>query len=301
VFDKTGTLTQGELRVLRVGWCDEEEPGLLAAVRAMESASTHPIGVALARALPGKGDARVEQVVEVPAMGITGTVDGRRIAAGKRDLFAPASVEALPSEPDASRIWFGIAGEEPAGFVDLADSLRAESPEVIRALGERGFATALLSGDAPEPTRAAAEGAGIAESAGGLRPEGKARRVETMRSEGRAVAFGGDGFNDAEALAAADVGVALASGASLAMLSAPVVITRGDLRGMIDLVDVARRAVRILRGNIAWAFVYNMALIPVAAFGFLAPVHAASLMALSSVSVALNSLRVRSGTLAGGV
>jgi len=288
VFDKTGTLTRGEISILHIGWLGPEDASLLASIRAVEAESRHPIGFALARLLPQSPGVVAEGIVEVPGLGVTGMVAGRRVAAGRPELFAQPPA-AIPCGP--SRVWFGYAGESPAGYMDLSDALRPEAAEVVTALARRGMTAELFSGDAPEPTQAKAAEAGIPSALGGLRPEQKAERVRALRQAGRNVAFIGDGFNDAEAMAAADVGVAMASGADLAMLSAPVVITRGDLRGVVELLDTARRAVRVLRGNFLWAFVYNLALLPVAAFGLLAPIHAAGLMVLSSASVALNSLR----------
>jgi heavy metal translocating P-type ATPase len=296
VFDKTGTITRGDLTLLSVHREGDEADEILAAVQAMECHSRHPIGCALSRLLPEAPGVVAEDIIEVPGMGITGTVNGRRIAAGRRVLF---DTELAEETGASTRIWCGVAGERPVAHVDLADSLRPESPETVRSLAERGIASEMLSGDAPEPTRAAAREAGIDSALGGVTPERKAERVAALRAEGRHVLYVGDGFNDADAIAAADVGVALASGADLALISAPVVITRGDLRALVDLIDVARRAVRVLRGNFLWAFIYNVALLPVAALGFLAPIHAAALMAISSASVALHSLRMRSGSAPG--
>ena len=294
IFDKTGTLTRGELTLVGIGWLGSEQRSLLDGIRAVEANSSHPFGLALARLLPsGNPLPPAVNIVEVPGMGATGTVHGRRLAAGKEELFAEPS-QPLPSpKQGASRIWFGEAGEQPAGYADLADELRSEAVEVVQGLHGRGVETELLSGDAHEATTAKAAEAGIPKANGGLKPEDKAARVEELRSQGRKVAFVGDGFNDAEALAAADVGIAMASGADLALVSAPVVITNGGLKGVTELFDVARKASSVLKGNFVWAFAYNIALLPVAAAGWLAPVWAAALMALSSASVGLNSMRLR--------
>ncbi len=157
-----------------------------------------------------------------------------------------------------------------------------------------GLETELLSGDGEEPTVSAAASVGIPEAEGNLRPEQKTERIRELRNKGKQVSFVGDGINDAEALAAADAGIALASGADLALVSAPVVITQGGLAGVVDLIKTSRRVGNVLRGNFVWAFAYNLVLIPLAALGFLAPVFAAAVMALSSGSVIINSMRLHS-------
>jgi Cu+-exporting ATPase len=301
IFDKTGTLTRGDLTLLNSDCADR---AMLAGVRALERHSRHPVGLALARdlgamlaPLNGSTELAADDIVEIPARGVTGLVNGQRLAVGTRELFDGSKDRgSVLDHQSSTRVWFGRAGENPSGHLDLADALRPEAKATVRALGERRIASELLSGDAQETTSAIAEEAGITSAHGALRPEEKAEHVRKLQGEGQRVMFVGDGFNDAEALAAADVGVAMASGADLALHSAPVVITRSDLRALVALVDISRRSVRVLQGNMAWAFFYNVAFIPVAAFGFLAPVHAAALMTLSSLSVALNSLRVRSTT-----
>ena len=317
VFDKTGTLTRGEMSLLAIGWTDTDEHGLLDAVRALEEHSSHPIGwsgpdehglldavraleehsrhpigLSLRRLIPGTAVAAAEGVVEVQGLGVTGTVGGRRIAVGSPKMFAPPKRPAPPAPAGATRVWFGCAGDEPAGYMDLADALRPGAPEFVAACKAKGIEVAVFSGDADETTRAIAQAAGIPVAFGNLRPEAKAAKVRALRAEGRRVVYIGDGFNDAEALAAADVGVALAAGADLAMLSAPVVATRESLESVSQLFHLARKTAKVVRANFVWAFVYNIALLPVAALGLLAPIHAAALMALSSASVALNSMRV---------
>lgn len=300
IFDKTGTLTRGDLSLVSIGWTEPARGSHLLnleGIQAIEQHSRHPAGISLTRALPHDPSLQAEGVVEIPGLGITGTVGGRRLAAGKADLFSCTPV----GDPTrATRIYFGEAGEAAAGHIDLADALRPEARSVVAHLHSLGLAPALLSGDSPAAAAAVAAEAGITEAEGGLSPERKAGRVRALCAAGRRVAFIGDGFNDAEAMASATLGVALASGADLAMVSAPAVVTRGDLRAVLDLIAVARRAVRVMRQTLLWSFGYNAALIPVAALGLLAPVHAAALMALSSVTVALNSLRVRRIPLSAG-
>lgn len=304
IFDKTGTLTQGDLTLVEIGWTGESDEPLLVAVAALESHSRHPIAVSVNRALsarqystdPSSAGNIIEGYLEIPGLGVTGTISGRRIAVGSLSLFTPQLEIRIPqSAVSATRVWFGCAGETPSGFLDLADSLRPGAVEFVRACQSWGLDMALFSGDAREPTEAIAREAGIATAFGGLRPEEKAERVGALRAEGRRVLYIGDGFNDAEALAAADVGVALASGADLAMLSAPVVVTDTNLRAMSRLMDTTSWTIRTVHANFLWAFMYNIAFLPLAAFGWLAPIYAAALMAVSSLSVAVNSTVERRG------
>jgi len=334
IFDKTGTITQGDLSLTEIGWksddgvwrrlstcadsewrrlsaCENgalpaEHLQLLALVRALEEHSHHPIAVSLTRLLAKPSNSSVvEEVIESPGFGISGAVNGRRIAVGSLAFFHRHSAFPIPHSAfriphsghsalrtPSTRAWFGYAGEEPSGYLDLADALRPEAVEFVAACKASGMDVALFSGDSPETTDAMARAAGISSAAGGLRPEEKTKRVRALRAEGRRVMYVGDGFNDAEALAAADVGVALASGADLAMLSAPVVVTSQNLWTLRQLLQTARRTAKVVRGNFIWAFVYNIALLPVAAFGYLAPIYAAALMALSSASVAIHSMTV---------
>jgi Cu2+-exporting ATPase len=300
VFDKTGTLTRGDLTLSRIGWLGEEQNELLGTVRAIEEKSRHPVGLALARSLDDIAGPSIESVVEVPGAGVTGQAGERRVAVGSLSLFRGDSIPSAPQpRPTETRVWFGYAGEEPAGYIDLGDSLKPEAREMIEECRSRGIETALFSGDAPSTTEAMAKEAGIAEAAGGLRPEEKAERVSALRASGRRILYVGDGFNDAEALAAADVGVALGAGADLALLSAPVVIAKSKLSAIKDFLNVAGRAGRIVRQNFAWAFGYNILLLPVAALGLLQPVYAAALMALSSTTVGVNSARLAGGAKSG--
>jgi Cu2+-exporting ATPase len=294
-FDKTGTVTAGALQIEAVGWIEEEIPGLLEKLQSIEKESKHPIGIALATLLPEDKSIRTELVVEVVGMGITGTVDNKRYAIGKAELFENVN-RPLPSRPDnASRVWFGLAGEVPAGYLDIADTVKPEAKETIEEIHSMGIKTGLLSGDGSGITVTIAEILGIDNARGDLKPEDKAAYITERKDQNKTVAFVGDGFNDAPALAEADIGIAMSSGADLAMISSPIVFTRPTLKGLTLFMSAARRARKVLASNFTWAFIYNVAMIPVAALGWLLPIHAALLMALSSTSVALNSVRVRKG------
>lgn len=299
-FDKTGTLTAGRLEIEGTGWLNGEVPGMLEIIQSMERESRHPIGIALAQLLPRDEQYKPELVVEVVGMGITGTVGERRYAIGKAELFEKVN-RPLPSRPsNASRVWFGFAGEVPSGYLDVADTLKPEARDVIAEFQSDGMKTGLLSGDGQEITGTIAGLVGVKTAHGGMKPEDKAEFIQKRKQTGVVTAFAGDGFNDAPALAEADIGFAMSSGADLAMVTAPVVLTNPDLRGLTRFFAAARRARSILTSNFTWAFIYNIAMIPVAAMGLLLPIHAALLMALSSASVALNSVRIKRGLPLGG-
>jgi P-type Cu2+ transporter len=179
------------------------------------------------------------------------------------------------------------------GLIALADAVRPESPEVIAALRARGLGVAVVSGDAPGPTARVAAALGIARAEAEVTPEGKRAVVEAMQRGGRRVLFAGDGVNDAPVLSQADLGVAVARGADVSLESADAVLVRDDLRLVPDLVRLGRCATGVIRGNLFWAFAYNVAGIPLAVLGVLHPLVAAAAMAASSLFVVGNSLRIR--------
>jgi len=294
-FDKTGTVTKGSLSIENIGWIDSEHPEMLSYIQAIELESTHPIGIALASLLPADSSVDASMVVEVVGMGITGTIGNKRYAVGKLELFDRLN-RPVPSRPEsASRVWFGLAGEVPAGFLDVADTIKAEARETIAHFTEVGMTAGLLSGDGSEITATIGGRIGLSPAKGDMKPEEKAAYVQNRKASGAAVAFVGDGFNDAPALAESTIGFAMSSGADLAMVTAPVVFTTPNLGNLKHFFTAAKKAKSILVSNFSWAFVYNILTIPVAAMGYLLPIHAALLMALSSASVALNSIRIKKG------
>jgi Cu+-exporting ATPase len=206
--------------------------------------------------------------------------------------------ETLASE-GKTPLFVALQGEL-AGIIAVADTLRSTSQPAMQAFAERGIRVAMLTGDNRRTASAIAERAGISEVFSELMPEQKVEAIQRLQSQGRVVAMAGDGINDAPALAAADVGIAMATGADVAMEAADVTLMRSDLRGIVQAIQLSRATMRIMRQNLFWAFVYNVIGIPIAAgalypaFGILlSPVFASAAMALSSVSVVTNSLRLR--------
>ncbi|MFM9013896.1 MAG: HAD-IC family P-type ATPase, partial [Gemmatimonadota bacterium] len=253
----------------------------------------------------------VEGFRAVPGRGVAGMVDGRAVHVGTATFLAdegidPAALTAVSDRLGASgrsTAYVAVAGAVVA-VVGVADPLRPTSAAAIAALRGAGLDVVLLSGDAPVVAQAVAREAGITQVVAGVLPEGKVAEVRRLQAEGRVVAMVGDGINDAPALAQADVGVAIGSGADVAASAADVVLMRGDLDGVVAAVALARRTMRTMRQNLFWAFAYNVVGIPVAA-GVLAPWTgwqltpslASAAMALSSVSVVTNALRLRTARL----
>jgi Cu+-exporting ATPase len=309
--DKTGTLTKGrpELTDLVVA-PGFEEPEVLALVAAAEARSEHPVARAIVDAAVTRGltVAEPEGFEAVAGHGVAATVGGRRVAVGADRFMARLNVPAFPFAEEAARL--GDAGRTPlyaavdgrlAAILAVADPIRETTPAAIEALHRLGLKVAMVTGDNRRTAAAIARQLGIDEVEAEVLPEGKVTVVERLNAGGtRKVAFVGDGINDAPALAAADVGLAIGTGTDIAIESADVVLMSGDLRGVPNAIALSAATIRNIRQNLFWAFAYNTALIPVAAgvlwpaFGLtLSPVLAAAAMALSSVFVLTNALRLR--------
>jgi Cu+-exporting ATPase len=292
VLDKTGTLTVGRprLRELRpVGSHAEAE--LRQAAAALERDSEHPLARAIragwSGALPPVEDWRAH-----PGGGVSGTIAGRRLRLGNAAFLGLA----LPAIPDDA-IAVGLADEDGLrGVFLLADAMRPEAAGILARLRGRGIDLHLLSGDRAAAVAAFARGLPFATVAGDVQPAGKAERIAALQRSGRVVAFAGDGVNDAAALATADAGISL-PGLDAAAASAPLNLHREGLQPLLDAHHLARRLRRIIRQNLAWAFAYNLVLVPLAAFGLLdrigGPLLAGAAMGMSSLTVVLNALRLR--------
>ncbi|HEV7264117.1 MAG TPA: heavy metal translocating P-type ATPase [Falsiroseomonas sp.] len=310
VVDKTGTLTQGRPEVVAVspsaGFAEGE---LLRLAAGLERPSQHPLAEAVVRAAEAHGLAvpAVEEFDAPSGRGVTGTVEGRRIAVGNARLMAELSVDTAPLAAEAERLraegataFFVSVDGRPAGIVAVADPVKETTPAALAGLAEEGIRVVMLTGDNRTTAEAVAKRLGIAEVEAEVLPEDKQRVVERLRSEGRRVAMAGDGVNDAPALAAAEVGIAMGTGTDVAIESAGVTLLGGDLLGIVRARRLSRMVMRNIRQNLFFAFAYNAAGVPVAAgvlypaFGILlSPVIAAAAMALSSVSVVANALRLR--------
>ena len=296
VLDKTGTLTEGDFKVRHAAlehldW-----------VAGLESYSEHPLAHALVRHAVDQGLAPVDATdIEVRAgSGLLGTVAGHRVAVGNRRLLAvegvalPAGLEAMAAawEAEGLTVAFAAVDGVSVGAMAFGDQPRAEAAAVIAELRARGVRTLLLSGDAPATTERIARLVGVDEWVGGVSPAEKAETVGRLQAEGKVVAMVGDGVNDAPALAAADLGIAMGSGADLATHAAPVVLMRDSLERIIRVFRLANLTLRILKQNLFWAFFYNVLGISLAMTGVLNPILAAGAMVLSSLSVIGNSMRL---------
>ncbi|WP_083590912.1 heavy metal translocating P-type ATPase [Aurantimonas sp. 22II-16-19i] len=311
VVDKTGTLTEGKPRVTGVfpaEGLDENELLVLAA--SVEQASEHPLAAAIVASAKERGLALVpvSDFNSPTGKGVVGTVSGRRVLLGNARYLAEAGamVDAMEAQADQLRhdgatAIIAVVDGRPAGVIAIADPVKATTPEAIASLHEAGIHVVMLTGDNRTTAEAVARKLGIDEVRADVLPQDKGDIVAGLRSQGRVVAMAGDGVNDAPALAAADVGIAMGTGTDVAMESAGVTLLRGDLRGIAQARRLSRATMSNIRQNLFFAFVYNAAGIPVAAgilyptFGLLlSPIIAAAAMALSSFSVIVNSLRLRS-------
>jgi P-type Cu+ transporter len=310
VVDKTGTLTQGKPAVVAVvpaGGLDENE--LLRLAGSVERGSEHPLGGAIVAAASARNLALSEiQDFDAPAgRGVVGTVEGRRIALGNAKFLAEMNVATALLEPEAERLRrdgataiFVACDGQAAGVIAVADPVKPTTPGALDALAAAGVRVVMLTGDNRTTAQAVARRLGITEVEAEVLPERKSAVVERLRRAGRVVAMAGDGVNDAPALAAADVGIAMGTGTDVAIESAGVTLVKGDLAGIVAARRLSAATMRNIRQNLLFAFLYNAAGVPIAAgvlypaFGILlSPVIGAAAMALSSVSVVANALRLR--------
>lgn len=301
-FDKTGTLTRGRPTLVGIHPLAGSEEELLRLAAAAQQGSEHPLARAILEAASERGLALppVETFEARPGLGLVARVEGRVVRIGRAELLEEAGIATAPlaeraeaaAEAGRSLAWTAVDGRL-AGLLLLADELRPEAAAAVAALHRRGLETALLSGDQRATARRIAARLGITRVEAPLRPAEKVAAIERLRAEGRVVAMVGDGINDAPALAAADVGIAMGSGTDAAIAAAGFTLLRPDPRLVAAALEIARATRRTIRQNLAWAFLYNLLGLPVAAAGLLSPALAGTAMALSSVSVVANALRLR--------
>ncbi len=310
VVDKTGTLTEGKPKVVAVRTAPgHAEADLLRLAASLERASQHPLGAAIVAAA-GERDLPLSEAKDFDApagKGVTGSVEGRRLVIGNARILQEAGIDIglLGREADLLRqegatvVFVAIDGAA-AGVIAVADPIKATTPGAVAALKAAGIRVVMLTGDNATTARAVAGRLGIGEVEAEVLPQDKSRIVERLRREGRVVGMAGDGVNDAPALAAADVGIAMGTGTDVAMESAGVTLVKGDLGGIVRARRLSAATMSNIRQNLFFAFVYNAAGVPVAAgvlypvLGILlSPIIAAAAMALSSVSVIGNALRLR--------
>jgi Cu+-exporting ATPase len=305
VLDKTGTITRGQPVVTGVhvaaggAW---EADDILQMAAAAEVGSEHPLGEAILAAAGERGFAveSPDRFESKTGMGVQAVIDEREVLVGNRRFLESEGVEISAEMEDAgrsrgadSRVFVAVNGVA-SGVITIADTIQESSPAAIARLKRMGLKTMMITGDNRATAEAIAAEVGIDAVLAEVLPGEKAGEIRRLQETGEIVAMVGDGINDAPALAQADVGLAIGTGTDVAVATASIVLMSGDISGVARAIDLSRRTLRTIRQNLFWALFYNVILIPAAALGFLNPMLAAGAMALSSVFVVSNSLRLRS-------
>jgi len=314
LVDKTGTVTEGKPRLVSVVAAgDAGDAEILALAAGLERGSEHPLAAAILAGAAARGVAAapVDAFRSLTGRGVIGAAAGRRVALGNARLLEELGIDAgaLGKRAEALReegqtVMFLIAGDAVEGILGVADPIKASALRAIRDLQGEGLRVVMVTGDSGATARAVARTLGLDDVIAEVLPEQKAQIVRRFQAEGRVVAMAGDGVNDAPALAAADVGIAMGTGTDVAMESAGITLVRGDLGGIVRARRLSRATMRNIRQNLAWAFAYNVLGVPIAAGALypftdllLNPMIASAAMSLSSVSVIANALRLRRAAL----
>ncbi|MGZ7053784.1 MAG: copper-translocating P-type ATPase, partial [Candidatus Angelobacter sp.] len=314
VLDKTGTLTEGKPRLTQVIALERiQENDLLRLVASLERASEHPLAAAIMKAAEQRGlqPSATANFESITGKGVIGRVEGREVAVGNAALFEARriSVEDMLNRADELRhqgqtVMLAAVDGRPAGLIAVADPIKGSAREAVASLKRSGLRLVMLTGDNRATAEAIAKELEITEFEAEVLPEQKLAIVKRLQSEGRIVAMGGDGVNDAPALAQANVGIAMGTGTDVAMESGDITLIKGDLNALIRARNLSRATMRNIRQNLFFAFIYNLLGVPIAAgvlYPFtgllLQPVFAAAAMSFSSVSVIANALRLRSAKL----
>ena len=308
VFDKTGTVTSGQMTVTALAAAPGTEPAeLLRYAAAVEHASEHPVAAAICAAAPAGPWPEADAFRALPGRGARGVVDGRQVVVGHERLLRDLGI-AIPPRLASQWAQWERAGQTTVlvgwdgrlhGALAVGDAIKPSAAAAVDGLRRLGLRPVLLTGDNEATARAVAAAVGIEEVIAGVLPAAKAAAVRDLQARGHRVAMVGDGVNDAPALAAADLGMAVVAGTDVAISAADLILLREDLRVVPDAIRLARAARATIRRNLVWAFGYNVAAVPLAALGFLSPIIAAAAMTLSSVLVVASSLRLRRFTPSG--
>tara|TARA_B100000886_G_scaffold112484_1_gene75584 strand:+ start:3890 stop:6106 length:2217 start_codon:yes stop_codon:yes gene_type:complete len=309
VLDKTGTLTVGTPSITNIKSISSDENNILAIAASLESASTHPIAKAISQAHLENSEELIsfDRIENIGGMGLVGYLDDQEYAIGnqplmeEKDVFVSNHIEELVDVLSTSTVVFVSKGSKLLGWIEMKDKLRETTNLAISKAKELGLNVIMLTGDRSETALTISKEVGISRFEAEVKPDGKAEFVKKLQTEGASVAMIGDGINDAAALAVADVGIAMGAGSDIALEAADIVLLRDDLLDVVSTLDLGKATMSKIRGNLAWAFIYNLIGIPLAmgvlisSTGWLLPpAFAAGAMALSSVSVVLNSLTLRS-------
>ena len=303
LLDKTGTLTQGKPHVVAVVALQGSEDDVLRLAASAEQLSEHPLAQAIVNAARERNLSlsEPEQFESIAGKGVRARVVGADVLiANPRHMveqgvaLSPADDEAIQTHAAKARTVVAVARDhELFGFVAIADTLKSDAREAVMQLHQRGLRTVMITGDNALTARAMAQELGIDRVFAEVLPHDKAQKVRELQAQGSRVAFVGDGINDAPALAQADLGIAMGTGTDIAIEAGNIVLVKGSPLKMVEALDLSRLTFRTIRQNLFWAFFYNVAAIPLAAIGWLNPMIAAAAMAISSVSVVGNSLRIR--------
>jgi Cu+-exporting ATPase len=302
VLDKTGTVTTGHMTLHEVVAAQGEDGAeALRLAGALEAASEHPIAQAIATAVQDSVKPRVDDFSNVEGLGVVGRVEGRTVVVGRARLLAdrgltiPANLRRAQADAEAkgqTGVMVGWDGQAKA-VLTVADAIKPTSAASVKALRALGLTPVLLTGDNLAVATTVAAQVGIDEVIAEVLPADKVDVVKRLQEQGKVVAMVGDGVNDAAALAQADLGLSMGTGTDVAIEASDLTLVRGDLMAAVDAIRLSRRTLRTIKGNLFWAFAYNIAALPLAAAGLLNPMIAGLAMASSSVFVVSNSLRLR--------